>query len=86
MYSMAKPRFACTTQNMYSFIVFKYVNLILWKEQYILNRENCLIFWGIWGEAELILGIWGGGGGKGKILLGSRGILSMDLGRSMHYF
>ena len=22
-------------------------------------RENRLIFWGIWGEAELILRIWG---------------------------
>ena len=22
-------------------------------------RENWLIFWGIWGEAELVLGIWG---------------------------
>ena len=38
---------------MYSFIVFKFVNLILWKEL------NGLIFWGIWGEAELILRIWG---------------------------
>ena len=30
---------------MYSFIVFKYVNLILWKDY--------------WGETELILRIWG---------------------------
>ena len=22
-------------------------------------RENLLIFWGIWGEAELFFGIWG---------------------------
>ena len=43
---------------MYSFIVFKYVNLILWKELYIF-KKNGLIFWGIWGEAELILRIWG---------------------------
>ena len=43
---------------MYSFIVFKYVNLILWKEKYILGRI-CFLFLGIWGEAELILRIWG---------------------------
>ena len=39
---------------MYSFIVFKYVNLILWKENYILGRIG-LYFWG---ESELILRIW----------------------------
>ena len=40
---------------MYSFIAFKYVNLILWKEKYILGRIG-LYFWG---EAELISRIWG---------------------------
>ena len=28
-------------------------------ERKIHFRENWLIFWGIWGEAELILRIWG---------------------------
>ena len=43
---------------MYSLIVFKDVNLILWKENIYL-RKNWLIFWGILGEVELILRIWG---------------------------
>ena len=30
----------------------------MWKEKYILG-ENWLIFFGIWGEAELILRTWG---------------------------
>ena len=34
------------------------MNLILWKEKYIFGRIG-LYFWGIWGEAELILRIWG---------------------------
>ena len=34
------------------------MNLILRKEKYILGRIF-LYFWGILGEAELILGIWG---------------------------
>ena len=29
------------------------------KERKIYFRENWLKFWGIWGAAELILGIWG---------------------------
>ena len=41
---------------LYSFIVYKYVILVLRKDTF---RENWLIFWGIWGEAELFLGIWG---------------------------
>ena len=52
---------------MNTFIVFKYVNLILWKENYILGRIDLKVL-GIWGEAELIfkdLGI------KGKIFSGS---------------
>ena len=43
---------------MYNFIVFKYVNLILWKEKYILGRIG-LYFGGFGGEAELILWILG---------------------------
>ena len=38
--------------------LFRHVNLILWKEKCILG-ENWLIFFGILGEAELILRIWG---------------------------
>ena len=41
---------------MYSFIVFKYANLILLKEK-IHFRENWLIFLEIWREAEIILRI-----------------------------
>ena len=68
---------------MYSFIVFKYVNLVLWKEK-IQFRENWLIFLGIWGKAELILRNLGS---KGKIFSGSWWIFFFsDLGRSMHYF
>ena len=64
MYSMAKPCLNFVMQNMkwilshalvYSFIVFEYVNLILQKT----FRENWFIFWEIWGEVELFLGIWG---------------------------
>ena len=33
---------------MYSFIVFKYVNLILRKEKYNIFWENLLIFRGFW--------------------------------------
>ena len=42
---------------LYSFKVFKYVILTLGKKIHF--RENWLIFWWIWGEAELFLGIWG---------------------------
>ena len=43
---------------MYSFIVFfKYV--VNPMERKIHFRENWLIFLGIWGEADLILRIWG---------------------------
>ena len=45
--------------------------------------ENWIIFWGIWGEAELILRIWGA---KEKYLQGAEVISCRDLGRSMHYF
>ena len=67
---------------MYSFIVFKYVNLILWKEHYILGRIG-LYFWGFWGEVELILRIWGA---KEKYFQGAEVLSFRDLGRSMHYF
>ena len=68
MYSMATPCLYMYNANYYvnshalvnSFIVFKVMNLILnnleWK---IYFRENWHIFWGIWGDAELILGILG---------------------------
>ena len=46
-------------------------------------RENWLIFLGIWGEAELILGIWGA---KEKYFQGAEVLSFKDLGRSMHYF
>ena len=67
---------------MYSFIVFKYANLILWKEK-INFRENWLIFLGIWGEAEIILGIWGS---REKYFLGAEEFIVRDYGRSMYYF
>ena len=46
-------------------------------------RENLVIFWGIWGEAELISRIWGE---KKKYFQGAEVFSFMDLGRSMHYF
>ena len=64
---------------MYSFIVFKFVNLILWKGNYILGRFG--LYFG--GEAELILRIWGA---KEKYIQGAEVVSFRDLGRSMHYF
>ena len=64
---------------MYSFIVFKYVNLIIWKK-YILVRID-LYFGGIWREADFISGIWGA---KAKYFQGAQ-IFFMDLGRSLHF-
>ena len=58
---------------MHSFIVFKYVNLILKKK----NRENWLIFWGIWGDSALILRIWGS---KEKYFSGAEEFSFRDLG------
>ena len=46
-------------------------------------RENWLVFLGIWGEAELILGIWGA---KEKYFQGAEVLSFRELGRSMHYF
>ena len=46
-------------------------------------RENWLIFLGIWGEAELIVRIWGA---KEKYFQGADVLSFSDLGRSMHYF
>ena len=57
MYSMAKTCFTCIRQNikrplshvlLYSFIVFKYVILILRKDIYILGRIGC--YFGGFGE------------------------------------
>ena len=66
---------------MYSFIDFKYVNLILWKKKHF--RENWLIFLGMWGVAELSLRILGA---KGKSFQRAEEFSFRDLGRSMHYF
>ena len=52
-------------------------------ERKIHFRENWLIFWGIWGEAELILKIWGA---KEKYIQGAVEFSFKDFGRSMHYF
>ena len=52
-------------------------------ERKIHFRENRLIFRWIWGEAELILRIWGA---KEKYFHGAEEFLFRDLGRSMHYF
>ena len=41
-------------------------------------RENWLIFWGIWGEAELILRIWVA---KEKYFQGAQVLSFRDLGR-----
>ena len=52
-------------------------------ERKIHFRENWLIFLGIWGEADLILRIWGV---KEKYFQGAKEFSFRDLGRSMHYF
>ena len=52
-------------------------------ERKIHFRENWLIFWGIWGEAELILRIWGA---KENFFQGAEEFSFRDLGRSMNYF
>ena len=44
--------------------------------------ENWLLFWGIWGEAELILGICRASQNTFRELK----TFFRDLGRSMHYF
>ena len=46
-------------------------------------RENLLIFWGIWGEAKLILGIWGA---KETYFKRAEVLSSRELGGSIHYF
>ena len=46
-------------------------------------KENWLIFLGTWGEAELILGIWGA---KEKYFQGAEVLSFREFGRSMHYF
>ena len=52
-------------------------------ERKIRFRENWLIFWGNWEEAELILRIWGA---KERYFQGAEEFSVMDLERSMHYF
>ena len=61
---------------MYSFKIFKHVNLFLWKDKNI-------ILGGIWGEAELIVRIWEA---KANYFQGAEEFSFRDLGRSMHYF
>ena len=51
-------------------------------ERKIHFRENWLIFLRIWGEAELILRIWGA---KENYFQGAEEFSFSDLGRSMHY-
>ena len=51
-------------------------------ERTIHFRENWLIFWGIWGEAELTLWIWGA---KEKYFQGAEEFSFRDLVRSIHY-
>ena len=46
-------------------------------------KENWPIFWGIWGEVELIIKGWGA---KEKYFQGAEEFLSGIRGRSMHYF
>ena len=45
--------------------------------------KSSSIFWGIWGETELILRIWGA---KEKYFQGAEEFSFRTLGRSMHYF
>ena len=58
-----------------SFKVFKYMYLIIRKEKINL-KENWLIFWRIWGEAELFLGILGE---KAKYFQGAEKFIFRDL-------
>ena len=46
-----------TSARVYRFIIFKYVNLILWKEKSFYGELACIL--GDFGEAESILRIWG---------------------------
>ena len=82
------PVFTCIRQNIKSSLshaLLKYVILILGKKIHF--RENCLIFLGIWGEAELVLGIWGAKANnfreKGKlfsVIWGDQCTIFRDLG------
>ena len=45
--------------------------------------EKWLIFWGIWGEAELIFRVWGA---NEKYFQGAEVLSLKDLGRLMYYF
>ena len=88
------PVFSCIRQNiksslshalLYSFKVFKYVILILRKENTF--KGELALFLGIWGATELFLGIWGAKANnfreKRKLFSGSWGdqcIIFRDLG------
>ena len=54
---------------LYSFIVFKHVNLIIRKEKYILGRMGLYFLGGIWGRNCIILGILGA---KAKYFQGAK--------------
>ena len=53
-------------KGVYSFMVFKYVNLILWQEKYILGRIG-LYFWGFGEKLNLFKDF----GSKGKYFEGA---------------
>ena len=82
--------FTCTRQNMklslshalvYSFIIFKYVILILLKEKYILGRIG-LYFWDLGRSWTIFRDL----GSKAKYFKGGKEIIYRDMGRSVHYF
>ena len=63
-----RPVFTCIRQNikrslsralLYSFIIFKYVILILRKDDYTMGRIG-LYFWGFGEKLNIFSGIWGG--------------------------
>ena len=66
---------------MYSFIVFKYVNLILWKENYILGRIG-LYFWEFGEKLNNFKDL----GSKEKYFQGAEALSFRDLGKPTHYF
>ena len=74
---LLNPVITCIRQNiklslsqalLFSFVVFKYVILILRKEKYILRRMTCVL-----GNSGRSWSIFRDLGSKGKILLGSQG-------------
>ena len=66
---------------LYSFIVFKYVILILRIDKYILGRID-LYFWGFGKKLNYFRDL----GSEGKYFYGDEDIICRETGRSMHYF